>query len=292
MLEELHQQLKALQKPAGLENGPGALPFGIAAIDDVLGGGLARGTLHEIAATAEAHLAAATGFTLGLLSSPSPRRRGEGRGEGLFHSPQYSESPPHPTSSLRSKADLSPQAGRGKNLVWVAEDMAHIESGVPYGPGLDTFKLAPERLLSVTVSRPRDLLWAMEEALRCRAIGAVIGEMRHGALDAVAVRRLSLAAADSGALALLLRAKPGSDASTAATRWIVGAVPSSHPHTYQSGAPRFAAHLTRNRRGPTGSWILEWSDTDERFVLPAPALPVAAPAPDRPRRQMPSRHVA
>ena len=67
----------------------------------------------------------------------------------------------------------------------------------------------------------------MEEALRCRAVSAVIGEMRAGGIDAVAVRRLSLAAAESGALALLLRAAPPSDASTAATRWIVGAAPSS-----------------------------------------------------------------
>ncbi|HEY4140580.1 MAG TPA: DNA repair protein [Pseudolabrys sp.] len=249
MLEQLRQQLKALQKPAGLEDSLGALPLGIAAIDDVLGGGLARGALHEIAAPAEAHLAAATAFTLGLM--PASTR-----------------------------------------VLWVAEDMACIESGGPYGPGLDAFKLMPERLLTIVVSRPRDLLWAMEEALRCRAIGAVIGEIRHGALDAVAVRRLSLAAGDSGALALLLRAKPGGDASTAATRWIVGAAPSSHPHTYQFGAPRFATHLTRNRRGPTSSWILEWSDTDGRFVLAAPALPVAAPALDRPRRQTSSRYVA
>ena len=42
----------------------------------------------------------------------------------------------------------------------------------------------------------------------------------------VAVRRLSLAAAQSGALALLLRASPPQDASTAATRWVVGAAPS------------------------------------------------------------------
>ena len=67
----------------------------------------------------------------------------------------------------------------------------------------------------------------MEEALRCRAIGAVIGELRHGEIDSVAVRRLSLAAAESGALALLLRASPADDASTAATRWIVGAAPAA-----------------------------------------------------------------
>ena len=75
----------------------------------------------------------------------------------------------------------------------------------------------------------------MEEALRCRALGAVIGELRHGAIDAVAVRRLSLAAAESGALALLLRATPAGDASTAATRWIVGAASSSPSG---SAAPR------------------------------------------------------
>jgi len=251
MIEQLRQRLQALQKTAGIEDDPGALPLGIATVDEALGGGLARGALHEIAAPGEAHLAAATGFVLGL-------------------------------SSLRGDA----RAGRGGNILWIAEDMALSESGAPYGPGLDQFNLAPERLLTVAAAHRRDLLWAMEEALRCRAVGAVIGELRHGALDTVAVRRLSLAAAESGALALLLRAKPAGDASTAATRWIVGAAPSSLAHGFEFGPPRFAAHLVRNRRGPIGSWILEWSDIDERFVLATPALPVAAPALDRPHRQV------
>ena len=243
MLDELRQRVRALQKPAGLEDDPGILPFGIAAIDAALGGGLARGALHEIAAPGEAHLAAATGFVLGLVS-PSAR------------------------------------------LIWIAEDMALLESGAPYGPGLDQLNVAPERLLTVAASHRRDVLWAMEEALRCRAIGAVIGELRHGDIDTVAVRRLSLAAAESGALALLLRARPAGDASTAATRWIVGAAPSPPVRGFDFGAPRFAAQLIRNRRGPVGSWILEWSDIDERFVLATPALPVAAPALDRPHRKV------
>ncbi len=166
MLEQLRQRLQALQKTAGIGDDPGALPLGIAAIDAALGGGLARGALHEIAAPSEAHLAAATGFALGLAA------RGQAR------------------------------------VLWIAEDMALDESGAPYGPGLDVFGLAPERLLTVAAAQPRDLLWAMEEALRCRAIRAVIGELRHGEIDMVAVRRLSLAAAESGALALLLRAAP------------------------------------------------------------------------------------
>jgi protein ImuA len=241
MLEELRQRLQALQKTTGLGPGPGALPLGIAGVDAALGGGLARGALHEIAAASEAHLAAATGFALAL-------------------------------------------AAAARHRLWIAEDMTLAENGVPYGPGLDAFGLAPERLVTVAVAHRRDLLWAMEEALRCRALGAVIGEVRGGAIDPVAVRRLSLAAADSGALALLLRAQPADDTSTAATRWIVGAAPSLPDHG--PGAPRFAAHLIRNRRGPLGSWILEWRDTDERFILATHAQPVAAPLRHRPGQKV------
>ncbi len=247
MIAQLRQRLQALQGATKIGNGSGVLPFGIAAIDTMLGGGLMRGALHEIAASAEAHSAAATGFVLGLsglaaLGTPSSR------------------------------------------LFWIAEEMARIESGGPHGAGLDAFGLAPERLVTVSVTHRRDLLWGMEEALRCRAVGVVIGEMRAGKIDEIAVRRLSLAAGESGALALLLRAAPPGDSSTAATRWIVGAATSAIAHG--RGAPRFAAHLVRNRRGPVGSWILEWSDSDERFILATHAQPVAAPALDRPHRQV------
>ncbi len=291
MIEELRQRLRALEKPAGIGDGPDALPLGIAAVDAALGGGLARGALHEIAAASEAHLAAATGFALGLAAHEQAR------------------------------------------VVWIAEDMALAESGAPYGPGLDAFGLAPERLLTVSATHTRDLLWAMEEALRCRAVRVVIGEVRDSAVITVALRRLALAAAESGALALLLRCAPSTDASTAATRWIVGAAPANfvilgrersertrNPETTSEAAsgfrvrrhsasktrvnalmapsrndeeirPRFAAQLVRNRRGPLGAWILEWSDSDERFLLATHAQPVAAPALDRPHRQI-ARQVA
>jgi len=251
MLAELRQRLQALQRPAGLEDSPGSLPLGIETIDTALGGGLMRGALHEIAASGEAHLAAATGFAVGMVSS-------------------------------------SPHARTAGHLVWLAEDMGLAESGALHGPGLMDLALAPERVLSVAVAQRRDLLWAMEEALRCRAVCAVIGELRHGALDMVAVRRLSLAAAEGGALALLLRASSGDDASTAVTRWVVGAAPSS-PFPGGGGEerrPRFAARLVRNRRGPLGAWILEWSDRDERFELATHAQPLAAPALHRPHRQV------
>ena len=262
MITELRQRLLALQQTSGIE-GPGTLSLGVPALDTVLGGGLVHGALHEIAARGEAHVPAAVGFALGVIASSCP------------------------ALCRAFKEDVD---GRDKpkhvrrTVLWIAEDMALAESGAPHGAGIDDFGLASERLVMVTTAHRRDLLWAMEEALHCRAVSVVIGEMRAGGIDGVAVRRLSLAAADSGALALLLRATPSSDASTAATRWIVGAAPSMTRHS--PSAPRFAVHLGRNRYGPVGSWILEWSDSDERFILATHAQPMAAPALYRSHRQV------
>jgi protein ImuA len=307
MIAELRQSLQKLQRPAGLEDGPGALPLGVPAIDLALGGGFARGALHEISAAGEAHVAAAAGFAIGLSS---------------FRGASAASEPAIQKQIQRSHLDSgSAPSARPGMTVWIAEDMALAESGAPYGPGLETFGLRPERLLTVAAARTRDLLWAMEEALRCRAVHAVIGELRAGELDGVAVRRLSLAAGESGALALLLRAAPSRDASTAATRWIVGAAPSlpviprrarnertRNPETdseiasgFRARGPTpasrndeekidgekescFAVRLMRNRRGPLGAWTLQWSDDDERFVLATHAQPVATPAADRPHR--------
>ncbi len=244
MIEPLRQRLLALQRGTNVHDGLGVLPLVIPAIDTALGGGFMRGALHEISAPGEAHLAAAAGFTLGLAIVSAPS--------------------PH--------------------VFWIAEDMALAENGVPHGAGLDAFGLAPERLVRVSAAHRRKLLWAMEEALRCRAVDVVIGEMRAGGIDSVAVRRLSLAASDSGTLALLLRATPSNDASTAATRWIVGGASSLTAHG--PGAPRFNAQLIRNRRGPVGSWILEWSSSNERFILATHTQPLVTPAFNRPHRQV------
>src|SRR5262249_56605119 len=111
------------------------------------------------------------------------------------------------------------------------------------------------------------------EARRCRAVGMVIGEMRPRDIDQVATRRLALAAAAGNALGLILRTAPDDGPCAAATRWIIGAGPSS-PHSGEGddrrhgvGPPRLAARLVRNRRGHLGAWIAEWNRWEPWFVL-------------------------
>ena len=166
-------------------------------------------------------------------------------------------------------------------ILWIAEDMAVLEGGAPYGPGLDDLGLAPERAILVRVPQGRDVPWAMEEALRCRAVGAVIGEVRGNArIGLVATRRLALAAAQGGAPALLLRLGGEMVASAAVTRWVVGAAVSApQPHRPRTAATEAA--LTRNRRGPLGSWMVEWNRAEQRFDASAHPEPVAETALDR-----------
>jgi len=241
-LTALRRVIGALE-PGSMSRDGGAVPVGPAAIDGVLGGGLALGSLHEIAAPCEAEVAAATAFALALAARPE------------------------------------------RTVVWAAEDFGLAENGVPYGPGLDDLGLAPERLVTVAAAKARDVLWAMEEALCCGGVGAVIGEIRGPrGIDLTASRRLSLAAGRRHNLALLLRTEPGAEASAAVTRWVAGHAPSV-TRARTTGPPRLALTLARNRRGQLGSWTVEWNRVERCFDLaPAHRELVAETAFDRSRR--------
>jgi len=251
--------------------------------DGADGGVLAR--LRRAVGTIERMVASAPGGFLTLGAAVVDEALGGGFSRGALHE-----------ISAAREAEMAAATGFALALavrcpgpvVWIAEDMGLLESGAPYGPGLDDLGLAPERLITVAAARPREVLWAVEEALQCRGVGAVIGEIRSAGIDLTAARRLSLAAGRRGGLALLLRSEPGREASAAATRWIVKAAPSGtvEPRVIGigPGPPRFALALTRNRRGHPGSWVLEWNCVDQRFDLaPAHREPVAQAAPDRPR---------
>src|SRR5262249_23141742 len=168
-VDQPRRMLHAAETGIAGEGGGSSLALGIPLIDGILGGGLGWGALHEIAAVRETELAAATGFALALtaraaLASAASDQRGN---------------------------SISAGAALGRETIWIAEDLSLAENGAPYGPGLPEIGIAPERLLTVTAARGRDVLWAMEEALRCRAIGVVIVELRSRAIDTVATRRLS-----------------------------------------------------------------------------------------------------
>src|SRR3954464_16000579 len=102
------------------------------------------------------------------------------------------------------------------------------------------------------------------------------------AADLTATRRLALAArhaisAQNSGLGLLIRHKITDMPSAAATRWEI-APALSQPDAYGGiGRARFDLSLRKNRRGPSGRWIIEW-DHHERAFRPALPVGMAAPA--------------
>ena len=142
-------------------------------------------------------------------------------------------------------------AGRGR-VLWLSRrrDL--------YPPGLAGLGLTPEPLIVVAARRDRDVLWAMEEALACRRLAAVLGEVDE--MDLVASRRLQLAAESLGVTGLLLRPPaPRPSASAAVTRWRLAAAASATAAP-GLGPPRWRADLARCRGGRPGRWLLEWRD--------------------------------
>jgi protein ImuA len=241
-MEQLIRLRRAIATSEALPEEARPLALGIPEIDAALGGGLSRAALHELSAVAPTHLGAAAGVALIL-------------------------------------AALSPE--KAKQTLWIATDFGMLETGALYGPGLDRIGLPSARLLIARVARTIDALFAMEEALKCRALATVVVEL-SGEADLTATRRLILAAREGGALGILLRHKPSDAPSAAFTRWQVAGYPSVPDEFGGLGATAFRLSLTRNRRGPCGDWTLTW-DHHER-VFAALSRGVAAAASDRPDR--------
>jgi protein ImuA len=125
---------------------------------------------------------------------------------------------------------LRARAARGGGaLVFIVEDLSAREFGLPYGRGLAAAGMDLSCFILIRARRPRETLFAMEEALKSPACAAVVAEsfLAPRLYDLAASRRLLLAARRGGALGLL--APQGIDAvrfsSAAALRVEIAAAP-------------------------------------------------------------------
>lgn len=129
-----------------------------------------------------------------------------------------------------------------------------------FPPSLTTFGVEPDRLIFIDVQREKEVLWAMEEALKCEGLAAVIAEVRE--ISFAQSRRLQLAVESSKVTGFLLRndlRKPG--ATTCVARWQITPLPSRQAGELPGvGFPCWQVDLLRVRNGDPGSWKLEWAD--------------------------------
>ncbi len=221
------------------------LPLGIPGIDRALpGGGLRLGGIHEVVGDESA-----TGFCAALLARVGGAEAG---------------------SNTPAEGATPRGAFRRGALLWLArgDDL--------YAPGLVRYGIGPGQLLVVSgLRRADDMLWAMEEALRCRTVGGVVAEI--GQIGLSAGRRLMLAAEGTGVLGLVLsrRDRGRGRVGVAVSRWRVTAVPggvgadkAGLPGRMSNGRKqpeadgiRWRVELLHCRGGRPMEWTVAWNSS-------------------------------
>ncbi|MEO5647782.1 MAG: SulA-like leucine-rich domain-containing protein [Chitinophagaceae bacterium] len=142
------------------------------------------------------------------------------------------------------------QSGRASIWIGPKQDI--------FPPALQSFGIMPDKIIFIQLQKEKEILWAMEEALKCDSLAAVIGEVPH--LSFTASRRLQLAVEQSKVTGFILRSNSDKVSTTACvTRWKISALPSELSGNMPGvGFPRWNVDLLKVKNGKTGSWQIEF----------------------------------
>ncbi|WP_428426740.1 ImuA family protein [Pararhizobium sp.] len=243
--------LKAARKgaPAGFEPRAGnedkgvsthVLPLGIAALDDILQGGLPLGGLTEIRAAETRDAGAAMGFVLALAVLCQSVHRAEA---------------------------ASP-------ILWIGQGMTGAEAGVPYGRGLQAYGLDIGCCIFSSPRTIADSLWIAEAALSVPIFRAIILEVRGNPAQfgLNESRRLHMRARTGHVPIFLLRQAGEEEASSALFRFLVAPAPTAgRPLPDGSmlagsiGNPVFRVTVEKSRAFAPLELLMEWSSHARSF---------------------------
>jgi len=128
-----------------------------------------------------------------------------------------------------------------------------------FPPALKSFGLEPDRIIFIHLRKEQDVLWAMDEALKCGALTAVVAEMEE--LSFTNSRRLQLAVEHSQVTGFVIRKPRKLNTTACVSRWKITSLPS---HALEGlpgiGFPQWKVELLRVRNGTIGVWDVRWMD--------------------------------
>jgi protein ImuA len=127
-----------------------------------------------------------------------------------------------------------------------------------FPPSLVTFNIMPHQMIFIDLTTEKDVLWTMEQALKCDGLAAVIAEVQE--INIVQSRRLQLSVESSKVTGFILRNDLRKlSANTCVARWCIMPLPSKLEDGLPGvGFPRWQVDLLRVRNGNPGSWKVEW----------------------------------
>jgi protein ImuA len=140
----------------------------------------------------------------------------------------------------------------GGTCIWISA------SRTLFPPALRLFGVEPHHIIFVDLQKEKDILWVMEESLKCPGLGAVIGELSD--LSFTASRRLQLAVEQSCVTGFVLRHQPRNlNTNACVTRWKISSLASNIDDEMPGlGFPNWNVELIKVRNGKPGSWQIGW----------------------------------
>ena len=231
-IDDLRSQIRLLEKDITRDDNI-IVPFGISEIDDFLSGnGLMLGKVHEVLGDLHFRLGnvSSIGFVVALL------------------------------------VRISEQTGTNKEILWCVKNK-NIARGNLSASGLNWLGLNSNRIIQVNALSEVDMLWAIEEGLRCSGIMAVVAELdepRKGTASETSIfwRKLQLAAEKNGVTGFMLRPNAkniNSISFVAETRWRIS------PCLTQDWRPKWNLQLLKARNGRSNSIPVIWDPITRSF---------------------------
>lgn len=129
-----------------------------------------------------------------------------------------------------------------------------------FPPALKRFGVEPDRIVFIDIKREKDVLWAVEQGLKCDALVGVVGELKE--ISFSESQRLQLAVERSKVTGFLHRYQPrGAHSLACAARWkIMPLISKLEDGMPGVGLPRWKVELVKVRHGRPGIWELGWKD--------------------------------
>ncbi len=162
---------------------------------------------------------------------------------------------------------LSPLMRKDGICLWVSNKRTI------FPPALKLMGIEPDKVIFIDLTKPKDVLWVIEEGLKCNAVAAVVGELQE--LSFTESRRLQLAVEESRVTGFIHRHQPRSENAVACVaRWKITSLPGITTGGLPGvGHPRWNIQLAKARNGKPGMWQVEWADNSFRFISRNIALP-------------------
>lgn len=137
-----------------------------------------------------------------------------------------------------------------------------------FAPALKHFGIEPHRIIFVDLNKEQHISWAMEEALKCGSLSAVVGELKE--LTFTTSRRLQLAVENSRVTGFVLRKNCKKITTTACvSRWRISSRPGIPIEDLPGvGFPCWKAELLKIKNGKPGAWDIAWMDGRFVAILP------------------------